>query len=389
MRTSAGVRISVLLAAGAVSAPLLMSFAAITTAAGTRPAEFTGSVAGGYFGQSVAISGSTAVVGAPGSGPDAPRRWGGRAYVYVQSVRGWRSTAVLKGADTLPRDRFGQAAAIAGATIVIGAPGNRRSAGRAYVFVRTAKGWRQAAEIKGSDTVAGDSFGASVAVSGTTIVVGAPGHGAYRGRAYVFAKTAKGWRQTAALGAPRAVRQGGFGTAVAISGSTAVIGSPGYPYRVLTWAYVFTKTAKGWRQTASVGGFASGFGQSVAISGTTAIFGANTSGGTAYVYVKTATGWRQTAVLGGSGYLGDQFGYSVGISGTRAVVGMIGHAGRAGSAYVFARSATGWTRISEFTGPDTVPGDQFGWSVGASGSTVIAGAPFHARNAGRAYVTKT
>ena len=57
---------------------------------------------------------------------------------------------------------------------------------RAYVFTNTASGWRQAAELKGSDTVAHDEAGVPVAISGTTAVVSAPYHAGYAGRAYVF-----------------------------------------------------------------------------------------------------------------------------------------------------------------------------------------------------------
>jgi hypothetical protein len=49
-----------------------------------------------------------------------------------------------------------------------------------------AAGWGRVAELKGSDTVAGDDFGASVAISGTIALVGAPGHAHGSGRAYVF-----------------------------------------------------------------------------------------------------------------------------------------------------------------------------------------------------------
>ena len=54
---------------------------------------------------------------------------------------------------------------------------------------------QQVAELKGSDTAAADSFGTSVAVSGSTVVVGAPGHAHKAGRAYVFTETAAGWQQ--------------------------------------------------------------------------------------------------------------------------------------------------------------------------------------------------
>ncbi|MGA3354973.1 MAG: FG-GAP repeat protein [Acidimicrobiales bacterium] len=106
--------------------------------------------------------------------------------------------AELKGSDTVAQEDFGYAVAVSGTTAVVGAPGHSEVAGRAYVFTRTAAGWKQAAEPNGSDTIAGDAFGYSVAVSGTTAVVGAPIHGD-AGSAYVFTKIAGRWKQVAEL----------------------------------------------------------------------------------------------------------------------------------------------------------------------------------------------
>jgi hypothetical protein len=76
--------------------------------------------------------------------------------------------AELKGSDTVAHDTFGGSVAISGTTAVVGARAHAGGAGRAYVFTKTPTGWKQVAELKGSDTVAGDDFGDSVAISGTT-----------------------------------------------------------------------------------------------------------------------------------------------------------------------------------------------------------------------------
>ena len=145
---------------------------------------------------------------------------------------GWKQAAELKGSDTVAGDLFGGSVAISGTTAVVGASGYARHAGRAYVFTKTGAGWKQAAELKGSDTVAGDYFGDSVAISGTTAVVGASGYAKDAGRAYVFAKTAAGWKQAAELKGSDTVAGDDFGISVAISGTTIVAGAP-----------VFTKEA--------------------------------------------------------------------------------------------------------------------------------------------------
>ena len=97
-----------------------------------------------------------------------------------------RQLAELKGSDTRSGDYFGSVA-ISGKTAIVGATGYAKNAGRAYLFTRTANGWKQVAELKGSDTRSGDYFGSSVAVSGTTVVVEAA-YGNFTGQAYVFTK---------------------------------------------------------------------------------------------------------------------------------------------------------------------------------------------------------
>ena len=131
---------------------------------------------------SVAVSGATVVAGDYYHASKA-----GRAYVYTHGAAGWQQAAELVGSDTVAPDGFGWSVAVSGGTIVAGAWGHSK-AGRAYVFTKGTTGWEQVAELKGSDTVAKDAFGYSVAVSGSTIVVGAPDHSAGAGRAYVFTK---------------------------------------------------------------------------------------------------------------------------------------------------------------------------------------------------------
>ncbi len=168
MRKSRMASFVVLLAAGAISLPLLASTTSAVAASprttppiGKQLAELKGSdgVAFGFFGFSVAISGSTAVIGAPGNAKDA-----GRAYVFTKTAAGWTQVAEFRGSDTVAGDEFGHSVAISGSTAVVGAGQHAKDAGRAYVFTKTAAGWTQVAELRGSDTVAGDEFGHSVAI---------------------------------------------------------------------------------------------------------------------------------------------------------------------------------------------------------------------------------
>ena len=176
-----------LLAIAVTCLPLLAGTTSVAASPRTRPtigkqqiAELMGSdtVTLDYFGISVATSDTTVVVGAPNHAKDV-----GRAYVFTKTAAGWTQVAELKGSDTVGRNYFGYSVATSGTTVVVGAPGvvaapagnglpaTVGSPGRAYVFTKTAAGWTQVAELKGSDTVTNDNFGVSVATSGTMTVV--------------------------------------------------------------------------------------------------------------------------------------------------------------------------------------------------------------------------
>ncbi len=107
----------------------------------------------------------------------------GRVLVFTKVADGWRQTAELKGSDPAT-DIFGRSLSVSGTTLVVGADA-RKGVGRAYVFEKTATGWTQTGELEGSDTAAGDNFGAAVAVSGTTAVVGGASNHANKYRASV------------------------------------------------------------------------------------------------------------------------------------------------------------------------------------------------------------
>jgi drug/metabolite transporter superfamily protein YnfA len=291
-----------------------------------------------WFGDAVAVSGRTIVIGAPAESIISTGV--GWAYVFTKTATGWHRTVELEGPDPVAADLFGVSVAVSGRTIVIGAPGQASKAGAVYVFTNAGTGWR-ATELKGSDTVAKDDFGDAVAVSGGTIVVGAFAHASVAGRAYVFTRGAGGWHEAAELAGSDTIAGDGFGVSVAVAGTTLVVGA-GLAASDAGRAYVFTKTALGWRQSAELAGSDTvandGFGDSVAATSGTIVVGAfahASSAGRAYVFTKTATGWHQSAELVGSDTVeGDQFGYSVAVAGSTIVAGATRHAS-AGRAYVF------------------------------------------------------
>jgi len=121
--------------------------------------------------------------------------------------------------------------AVSGDTAVIGAPRNDDAAGvsgSAYVFTRSGTSWTEQAKLTASDAEIGDLFGFSVAVSGDTAVIGAflnDDAGSSSGSAYVFTRSGTTWTEQAKLTASDAAERARFGNSVAVSGNAAVIGA--------------------------------------------------------------------------------------------------------------------------------------------------------------------
>jgi hypothetical protein len=203
------------------------------------------------LGESVAISGNTIVAGDRGHGSSPGQ---GSVYVFVEPATGWKTTTQTAELNTdvgQAGDNIGQSVGISGNTVVAGAPlfgnnlyasspGDSDGDGAAFVWVEPSTGWpvsmhTETAELTPSDGVDGDQFGASVAISGDEIGVGAPDYavsGALRqGMAYVFEEPAGGWAnmiQTAELKASDGAAYDELGESVAITGNEFVAGAPGH-----------------------------------------------------------------------------------------------------------------------------------------------------------------
>src|SRR6266508_1118040 len=153
----------------------------------------------------------------------------GSAYVFVRSGTGWSQQAKLTASDAASGDRFGDAVGISGNTVVVGASDAASDAGSAYVFVRSGTSWSQQAMLTASDAAASDPFGLSVVAVSLTTEVGAISDdtdaGPDAGSAYVFVRSGTDCSQPAKLTASDAAAFDFFGAAVAISGDTVVVGA--------------------------------------------------------------------------------------------------------------------------------------------------------------------
>jgi hypothetical protein len=372
---------------------------------------------GDDLGTSIAISGDTAIVGAESDhvGSNANQ---GAAYIFVRSGSSWTQQAKLTASDGTANVYFGASVAISGTSVIVGAisanGGSTNGSGAAYIFIRSGTNWTQQAKLSASDGATGDGFGGSVGISGANAIVGASfdtvGANSQQGSAYIFVRGGTIWTEEQRLIASDGAANDRFGGSVAVSGTTAIVGVGSDTVGSNTYqgsVYVFLRSgSNAWilqQQLFAADGAAGGnFGSSVAIFGNNLIVGAilaagspNTpSQGAAYVFVRSGTTWTQQAKLFPSnGANIGFFGISVAISGDTAIVGTDnGNFSNpdAGAAYIFTRSGTTWTERQKLTPSDGASRDVFGYSVGISGTTAIVGS-INASNAsniraGAAYV---
>lgn len=375
-----------------------------------------------YFGSAVALSGNTAVIGAP---QDAPR---GSAYVFTRSGTTWLFAAKLTTPDS---GSFGYSVAIFGDTILIGARSTNSSQGSAYIFTKPAAGWvttsAYTAKLTASDGLAGDYFGASVDISNDTVLIGAYGddNGANdgQGSAYVFIKPAGGWKTTSTYTAKLTASDGAddddFGYSVAIFEDAILIGAP-YDDNAAYWdqgsAYIFEKPIGGWNTTSAHtakiitdAGTNNYFGNSVDISGDTILIGSrgHTIGshslqGAAYIFTKPGGGWAAIStytkkLLREENTDVGAFGASVALSENTAIIGCpyCYFSNTDGATFIYTKSPQGWAYSSAsptiLTPSDGTIVDYYGSSVALSGDTALIGAMAHPNytNQGAAYFYQT
>ena len=320
-----------------------------------------------WFGFSVAIAGNVAVIGAvfddTTAGGDA-----GSAYVFERNAANpsqWSQLARVVAGDAGADDNFGYSVGISGDTVIVGAwqedgaSNALPDAGGAYVFQRNVGGtnaWGQVKKLVATTPVSGDRFGSAVAIDADAVVVGAPSAndaGVDSGVAYVFERNRGGANQwgsarklvpTPDAGESTAAGDN-FGTAVSLSGDKVLVGA--------------MRDEPGSNLDAA-GDFGSAY-----------LFQRDRSGVANYGFV--------SKLFAADRARGDLFGSSVAISGNRLVIGAR-TASQAGAAYLFEQNPNNldqWTQLERLAPPNGVPDDHFGWSVGLSSGRAVVGATFN------------
>ena len=288
-------------------------------------------------------------------------------------------------------DGFGSSVAVSGDTIVVGAPyedsfakeidgdcadNSVEGSGAAYIFTRSGSVWSKRAYLKASNADISHNFGASVAIAGDTVVVGAPGEDSFSingviqpvsgidesGAAYVFRNTGGVWNQEAVLKASNAAIYAKFGSSVDIRTDTStivVVGSPG---------------------------------EANGDSSDDSSDQNKPDSGAAYVFARDGTTWTQDGYLKASNVdEGDQFGFSVALGDGVVAVGAPYEDGEApggvngdessnsklnsGAAYVFIKQNGRWSQKSYLKALYPLDLHNFGWSLAISNTSIIIGEP--------------
>ncbi|MCC2605925.1 FG-GAP repeat protein [Planctobacterium marinum] len=365
-----------------------------------------------HFGYSVAIDGSTALVGAfkadVNSNQDA-----GAAYVYILGVEGWQQQAKLIAEPAFAEDTLGGNVALKNNFALLGVIGHDKkaeNAGAVLAFERITGSWSQTQWLMAADGKAGDAFGQSIALTEAFLVIGAPRSDAPdkdTGSAYVYTRENNVWQFQTRLTANDGAAGDLFGISVAIDGDTILVGADLNDEKADNAGAVYFYVYEGekWRQqaklTADDGADTDIFGVRVALSGDTALIsarrddidGVGEDAGSAYIFERTEHQWVQTQKLvAPDGKADDRFARGVALHKDTALISAMHHdagGSNSGAVYLYKKQSEEWVFASKFVAGQGKPEDKFGWNLAFSEQAAIVAAPFRddqGNESGAAYI---
>ena len=357
------------------------------------------------FGNAVACDGEWVVVG--DFQDDTFGSLAGAAHVFRKDGLNWFQAGKLTASNATRGSYFSdQAVDISGTTIVVGArfgrqvlgghgggaapaPGTKfnpagTATGTAYVFDLIDGAWVETARLVSANPSGGAQFGASVAIQGDTLLIGAPRSDG-GGSVHVFQRTEATWTATQVLRADVPVDSTLFGRFVSISGDRLIVGAPVAPAGPEPdgRAYVFTRSAGKWTQEAEL----VSDGWAVSLDGDTAVIGSRFANRVT-VFERQGLAWPFVASLTGNNL---RFGFDVAVEGDRILVGTLEDVevphwrSYPGMAFTFQRIAGVWTETGTLQASDANPLDQFGCSLALDGGMALIGAPSEGDRGGAAY----
>lgn len=342
---------------------------------------------GDGFGASLACQGGRAAVGAPGD--DGGASGAGAVYLFEQDGPRWGLEVRLQAPESAAELAFGEAVALDGGRLLVGAPGATvggvEDAGAVFAFERTSGAWSLVATLANPRPSPGARFGATLALRGQAAWVGAPGAEAV----HLFIRTAGAWRAEALLAAPPVAA--GFGKALAFDGETLLVGAPdSAPHGGWSGAaFVFEERAGTWAEVAALtahdGHPSQFFGVSVDVEGEVLAVGARGDAqdalwsGAVYTFTRPLEDWRPAAKLKSpQPIMGAHFGSAVALDAEVLAVGARWDSTvreNAGAAYVFRRDDEGWSALLSLVRPDAGDNDWFGAALDLERGELLVGAP--------------
>ncbi|MBK6996631.1 MAG: HYR domain-containing protein [Lewinellaceae bacterium] len=363
------------------------------------------------YGVSVDIDGDYAIVGS--NQKNASGQSVGSAYILFRDKSGdnkWGQVIEITPPTLSPGDNFGASVAISGGVAAVGAPlfddqfGNQ---GAVFLFQQNANNpaqWDFLKMLLTNDPSPADNFGASVALDGDRLLAGSPLNdqsGNNSGAAYVFYRNLGGadnWGQVVKILATTGAADDNMGVSVALDGDFAIVGANGVDGLLQNTgaSYIFGRNQFGpdaWGQVAKIRANQAGqndnFGASVGISGSWAIVGADRNdlkgadAGAAFIFYKNQNGisnsWGQRQILlDYNGQAGDRFGTAVGIDEPYAVVTAKGDnpfGVGSGRGFVYLLDGGSWVQVEQLTDGGGQANDAMGSTAAISGRNIILGAP--------------
>lgn len=333
------------------------------------------------FGELVGLSDDAAVVVAPGE----------RAYVFEPDE--WEQTGVLTPDGSADFPGHVGSVTVSEEEVLVGAPG-AGAAGTVYVFERSGTAWPEDARFSPADEEAAsdDLFGSAIDDDGQRVIVGAtpePGIHVRRGAAYVFERVDGDWTQRARL---ETGARDAFGVDVAISGDTALVGVPFAETddeERSGAAYVYERSDDTWTRDAELTGSTERdgwFGSTVALSGESAVVGAPEAGGAGYVdaFRHVDGEWERRSRLENPENEAALFGESLSLDeGTILVAAQ--RTGTSGRVYAAERTNDQWNLDRTLVAEDANPDAEFGRAVALANGTALVGAP-HRGSSSAAYL---
>ncbi|MDY7107671.1 MAG: FG-GAP repeat protein [Planctomycetota bacterium] len=356
------------------------------------------------FGFSVAVDGDVAIVGAVSDDDPEPGNPGcnaGAAYIFRFDGQGWVQEAKLVASDAACGDQYGVSVGISGDVAVVGAhwdlhaPGDGSSDGEgaAYVYRFDGAQWIEDAKLTAFDAAPGDAYGNAVAIEGDVIVIGADHRYSNQlGRAYVYRHDGADWIDDGVLTPWEGAGDGCFGyQGLDINGDVIIVGDWN---QTDAWArgraYIFRHDGAAWQEeavlTASDAEYNDRFGIDVSVAGDMVVVGAyfedeaGDNCGAAYLFEFDGGEWQELAkLLPSDGATWDWFGSSVAINDEIALIGSwwdddLGTS--SGSAYVYQRDFGGpdaWGEAGKLVAPDGAGSDEFSHALWLDGDRALIG----------------